>query len=116
MVLDRAAADRLTLEVDDEELAGGWADLLRQGRGADGRTEAARGATVEFGDVLRQAVLRVRMLRGDRPDLHARLGQRGHREPPCRRVLRRLIHHNTARLSDESVSAMVLQPLEKVST
>jgi hypothetical protein len=74
-MLDRAAADRLPVQVGDEELAGGWADLLRKGGSADGGIEAARRAAVEFGDVLRQAVPRVRMLRVDRPDLHARRDQ-----------------------------------------
>jgi len=75
VVLDGAAADRLAVQVHDEELPGGRPHLVRQRGGTDRRVEAALRAPVQLGDVLRDAVPRVGMLGVDGRDLDARRGQ-----------------------------------------
>ncbi len=71
-MLDSAAAHRLAVNVDDEEQARGWPDLVR----ADGRAhiwvESAGRAPVQFGHVLREAVLGIQALGIDGLDLHTR--------------------------------------------
>ena len=75
-MLDAAAAERLAIQVHDEELSSGWAHLVRQSRGSDQGVESALRAAVELGDVLREAVLRIRVLRVDRPDINGQLTTR----------------------------------------
>jgi hypothetical protein len=75
-MLDAAAPEHLSIQVHDEELSGGGAHLVRQSRGSDQGVESALRATVELGDVLREAVLRIAVLRVDRPDVNAQLTTR----------------------------------------
>src|SRR5256885_1967927 len=58
VVLDGTAADRLAMQVGDEELSGRGPELMRQRGGANRRIKAALRAAVELGGVLREAVLR----------------------------------------------------------
>ena len=72
VMLDGAAADRLTVEIGEEESARWRANLVRLRGGADRWIKAPLGASVELGDVFGEAVPGIRMLRVDGQDRDAR--------------------------------------------
>ena len=69
MVLDRAAAHRLRVEVGDEQAAGRRGQLCGSAGDAGRGVEARLRAPVQLGEVGPKALPRVGMVRVDRPDL-----------------------------------------------